>query len=275
MLVEISLYSYSLSHTIGTLEGETKIIKNPVKCVDDSTYLVKTILYPYIMYVFYCLCTLFLVDILKAAKPNPISSLASSHHNNWLPALCKDIIISYVIVLWCINTQTELNLPTSHLSDSALQFTHNITAASVSPGTSWSDLKVQKWYSEQAKELILIEVSTARMTWALFSGRFSNSELYIPFSLRHPCRSVQKRGGPGPSNSPRRGPRCKDARQRSMAWRGDHQLRIRISNPILLQQTVWTNIDEGVPVVKETSGGSVAHASSSQFKFGGSTYYYT
>ena len=51
MLVEISLYSYSLSHTIGTLEGETKIIKNPVKCVDDSTYLVKTILYPYIMYV--------------------------------------------------------------------------------------------------------------------------------------------------------------------------------------------------------------------------------
>jgi len=44
-----------------------------------------------------------------------------------------------------------------------------------------------------------------------------------------------------------------------MALRGDHQLRIRISNPILLQQTVWTNIDEGVPVLKETSGGNVAH----------------
>ena len=39
MLVEIS---YSLSHTIGTLEGETRIFKNPVKCVDDSSYLGKT-----------------------------------------------------------------------------------------------------------------------------------------------------------------------------------------------------------------------------------------
>jgi len=28
--------------TIGTLEGETRIIKNPVKCVDDSSYLSKT-----------------------------------------------------------------------------------------------------------------------------------------------------------------------------------------------------------------------------------------
>ena len=46
---------------------------------------------------------------------------------------------------------------------------------------------------------------------------------------------------------------------RSMALRGGHQLRIRISNPILLQQTVWTIIDDSVPVVKETGGSSVAH----------------
>ena len=202
------------------------------------------------MYVFYYLCT----------HIKPIFTLGSSHHNNWLSALCKDVIISYyVIVMWCLNAQTELNLPTSHLCDSALQLHIIMMAASVSPGTSWSDLIVQKWYSEQAKELIRIEVSTARMTWALFSGRFSSSELYIPLSLRHPCRSQQKRGGPGPSDSPRRRPRCRDARQRCMALRGDHQLRIRISNPILLQQTVWTNIDEGVPVLKETSGGNVAH----------------
>jgi len=56
-----------------------------------------------------------------------------------------------------------------------------------------------------------------------------------------------------------KGPRCRDARQRSMSLRRDHQLRIRISNPILLQQTVWTNIDEGFPVIKETGGSSVAH----------------
>ena len=103
------------------------------------------------------------------------------------------IIIFYVIVMWCLNAQTDLNLPTSHLCDSALQFTYNITAASVSPGTLWSDLTVQEWYLEQAKEVILIEVSTAQMTWVLFSGRFSSSELYIPLSLRHSCRSLQNR----------------------------------------------------------------------------------
>jgi len=95
--------------------------------------------------------------------------------------------------MWCLNAQTDLNLPTSHLCDSALQFTYNITAASVSPGTLWSDLTVQEWYLEQAKEVILIEVSTAQMTWVLFSGRFSSSELYIPLSLRHSCRSLQNR----------------------------------------------------------------------------------
>jgi len=31
------------------------------------------------------------------------------------------------------------------------------------------------------------------MTWALFSGRFTSSELYIPPSLHHPCRSLQNR----------------------------------------------------------------------------------
>ena len=75
--------------------------------------------------------------------------------------------------------------------------------------------------------------------------------MHVPPSLHHPCRSLRKRDGPGPSDSPRKRPRCRDARQRSVALRGDHQLRIRISNPILLQKTVWTNIDEGVPVLKE------------------------
>jgi len=84
---------------------------------------------------------------------------------------------------------------------------------------------------------------------------------YVPRpSLCTTPAGVFKRGRVlGPSDSPRRRPRCRDARQRSMALRGDHQLRIRISNPILLQQTVWTNIDEGVPAVKETGGSSVAH----------------
>jgi len=68
------------------------------------------------------------------------------------------------------------------------------------------------------------------MTWVLFSGsRFSSSEIVCP-SLHHPCRSLQKRQGPGPSDSPKRRP---DAgmplliMQRFIALRGDHQLRIR------------------------------------------------
>jgi len=46
-----------------------------------------------------------------------------------------------------------------------------------------------------------------------------------------------------------------------MALRRDHQLRIRISNPILFynRQSGQNIIDEGVPVLKETGGSSVAH----------------
>ena len=117
--------------------------------------------------------------------------------------------ISYVIVLWCLNVHTW-NFTYKDISMTQHSDVHSYHGCFFlfRYFLEWSNRA--KITLRRAKQLFPTEVSTARMTWALFS-EVIKQWIVLP-SLCGILAGIYRRGrGPEPSDSPRKRPRCRDA----------------------------------------------------------------